>query len=96
MLVCLLRLVVVSIFIHRSDLSASQGAATLVGSSPMKNRKRLAWNVFDTFATHGGLVYNVADTAAGGKMAALMVVFLRPSDVVSSTNKTRNGVNHFT
>ena len=31
-------------------------------SPPMKSRKGLARDAFDTFATHAGLVYDVTDT----------------------------------
>ena len=37
----------------------SRGATMLVRSFPMKSTKRLAPDVFDAFATHSGLVYDV-------------------------------------
>ena len=40
----------------------SEGAAMLVHSLPTKSRKQLARDVFKSFATHSGLVYDVTDT----------------------------------
>ena len=39
----------------------------LVRSLPTKSRKRLARDVFDTFATHARLVYDVIDRLLGTK-----------------------------
>ena len=54
-----------------------KGAAMLIGSLPMKNRKGLARDVFDTFATHAGRIYDVTDSLLSKKMAALSFVFSR-------------------
>ena len=39
-----------------------QGAVIFVRSSPVKSRKRLFRDVFDTLATHTGLVFDVTAT----------------------------------
>ena len=51
--------------------------AILVHSLAVKSKKRLAHDVFDTFATQFGLAYEVTDKTAGHKMAVLTVVFPR-------------------
>ena len=66
--ILILRLVVLSIFTHRGtriflfQTCAAQGAAMLARSLPMKSRKRLACDVFDTLATHAGFAHGVTDT----------------------------------
>ena len=49
----------------------------LVSTLPMKSRRRkkLARDVFNAFDMHFDLVYDVTDTAAAHKMAALTVAF---------------------
>ena len=61
-------------------------------SLPMKSRKRLAPDVFDTFAMHADRGHDVTDidcSSAGHKMAALTVVFWGLSNILFFTNKTR-------
>ena len=43
-------------------IRASQGAAILVCSLPMRSGKRLAYDVFDTSINHADLVHDVTDT----------------------------------
>jgi len=52
-----------------------QSTAMLVPTLPMKSRKKLARDVFNAFDTYVDLVYDVTDTAAAHKMAALTVAF---------------------
>ena len=54
-----------------------------VGFLPMKSRTSLTCDVFDTFVTGPGLVYDMTSLiqTTGHKMAALTVVFLRLSNV---------------
>lgn len=47
-----------------------QGTAIFVGSLPMKNRKRLARDVFGSFVAHDSHVFDI--TAGHTKMAALV------------------------
>ena len=42
-------------------ISAPQGAAMLVRSLPVKIRRRVARDVFATFATHAGIFNHVTD-----------------------------------
>ena len=55
------------------------GAATLVRSFPLKNRrkKRLARDVFDSFATHADVVHDVTDVHCWAQnVEAIRVEFL--------------------
>ena len=44
-------------FFLKLQIRAPQGTAMLVCSSPMRSRKRLAHNIFNTFATHAQFIY---------------------------------------
>lgn len=75
-IVCLFHLAVLSTFAHTQksiSIWAYQGLTLSVCSFPMKMRKRLACDIFDTSATHGYLVISLIQTA-GHKIAALMVM----------------------
>ena len=66
--ICMLRLVALSIDNYTKEVPLllqfcpPQGAAMLVYCLPTKSRKRRAHDVFNTFATHAGLVYKVTNT----------------------------------
>ena len=64
-----------------TSIWAYQGATLSVCSFPMKMTKRLACDIFDTFATHGYLVISLIQTA-GHKTAALMIKSLQLSSLI--------------
>ena len=65
------------LFLLRSGSRASLGAAMLVRSLPVKNRKRLAHDVINTFAAHPDLGHDVTGT---DWLPTLTAVFSRLSN----------------
>ena len=62
-------------------LNSSGQSHVVLLSTNEEQKRELARDVCDTFASHAGLVYDVADTDCGHKMAALLVMFLRLSNI---------------
>ena len=48
-------------------------AAILVLSLPMKSRKKLVREVFDTFATHFGLAYDLTDISTKWQLSLIHI-----------------------
>ena len=81
------------VLVLSSQIWAPHGAPMLVHSSPMKSRKWLAHDVFDTFASHACLVHVVIDADCGAQNGSSHGCISATFSCWCLANRMRNWVN---